>query len=123
MMAYRLTGLSKVDGVCDFIENLADNGAKFLVFAHHMVMLDGLQKFAEKQKIGFVRIDGQVKPELRHERVKQFQYDNNIRMAILSIMAASQGLTLTAASCVVFAELAWTPSIMAQAEDRAHRIG
>jgi SNF2 family DNA or RNA helicase len=70
MMAYRLTGLSKVDGVCDFIENLAENGAKFLVFAHHMVMLDGLQKFAEKSKIGFVRIDGKVNPELRHERVK-----------------------------------------------------
>jgi SWI/SNF-related matrix-associated actin-dependent regulator of chromatin subfamily A-like protein 1 len=70
MTAYRLTGLSKIEGVCDFIETLADNGAKFLVFAHHMVMLDALQKFAEKQKIGFVRIDGKVKPETRHERVK-----------------------------------------------------
>ena len=35
MSAYRLTGESKIEGVCEFIETLADNGAKFLVFSHH----------------------------------------------------------------------------------------
>lgn len=32
---YRMTGESKVPGICDFIENLIENDCKFLLFAHH----------------------------------------------------------------------------------------
>ena len=42
MTAYRLTGEAKVKGVCEFTETLADNGAKFLVFAHHQSVMNEL---------------------------------------------------------------------------------
>lgn len=60
----------------------------------------------------YIRIDGKIDANKRHDRVKEFQNNDNIRIAVLSITACSQGLTLTAASTVVFAELSWTPSIM-----------
>ena len=49
--------------------------------------------------------------------------DANCKVALLSITAGGTGLTLTASSTVVFAELAFTPALLLQAEDRVHRIG
>ena len=47
-----------------------DNGAKFLVFAHHTCVIDALEEFANKHKFGYIRIDGRVPSERRHEYVK-----------------------------------------------------
>lgn len=112
MKAYSLTGEAKLKGSFEFLDTLLDAGAKFLLFAHHKQILTEYENYLKQKKVEYIRIDGQVSPEKRHERVNRFQHEESVRVAILSITACSQGLTLTAASTVVFGELFWTPSIM-----------
>lgn len=112
MNAYRLSGEAKLSGITDFMDTLVENNCKFIVFAHHKSVMDGLENYVKKTKTGYIRIDGSTNVDLRNNRVHSFQNDDDIRIAILSITACSQGLTLTAASTIVFAEMFWTPSIM-----------
>ena len=85
--------------------------------------MDGIEAELNKQKLKLIRIDGSTSMNKRHDLVQQFQENNQIRIALLGISATGLGLTLTAASTILFAEMHWTPAIMLQAEDRAHRIG
>lgn len=59
----------------------------------------------------FIRIDGKTNPEQRKHYVDSFQKDEKILVAVLSIMAANAGITLTASSLVIFAELSWNPGV------------
>ena len=68
-----------------------------------------------------MRIDGSTPAEKRQQNVANFQ-SGSVNIALLSIMAAGTGITLTAASTVVFGELFWVPGVMIQAEDRVHRL-
>ena len=120
---YLDTGRAKVEPVMEVVTELLDSGAeKLLLFGHHKEVLSALEARLVKKKVGLVRIDGDTAVDARLARVDIFQKQAGTRVALLSICAASHGLTLTAASLVVFAELSWNASDLVQAEDRVHRI-
>ncbi|XP_072198416.1 DNA annealing helicase and endonuclease ZRANB3 [Excalfactoria chinensis] len=121
---YKETAIAKAGAVKDYIKMMLENDKlKFLVFAHHISMLQACTEAVIENKVRYIRIDGSVPSAERIHLVNQFQKDPDTRVAILSIQAAGQGLTFTAATHVVFAELYWDPGHIKQAEDRAHRIG
>jgi hypothetical protein len=117
------TGISKVPLVLDYLNDLLEGGSKVLLFAHHIKVLDAIEHELFRQKIGHIRIDGSVSPSDRQLRCTDFQSKEIVRVALLGLLAAGQGITLTAADTVVFAEMSVTPGVMLQSEDRAHRIG
>jgi len=123
MKLYVDTGRAKMRPVREYVSDLLAGGAKLLVFAHHLPVLDALEECVKERKVGYIRIDGTTPSAHRQRLVNEFQNDSQIRAAVLSITAAGTGLTLTAAHTVVFAELHWTPGVLLQAEDRVHRIG
>ncbi|XP_075484036.1 uncharacterized protein LOC142524138 isoform X2 [Primulina tabacum] len=120
---YTESAEAKIPAVLDYIGTIIEAGCKFLIFAHHQPMINSVHKFLLKKKVGCIKIDGSTPAASRQVLVTEFQEKDTVRAAVLSIKAGGVGLTLTAASMVIFAELSWTPGDVIQAEDRAHRIG
>ncbi|KAL8244443.1 hypothetical protein R6Q59_010701 [Mikania micrantha] len=120
---YTESAEAKIPAVLDYLGTVVEAGCKFIVFAHHQPMIDSIHQFLLKKKVGCIRIDGGTPAGSRQSLVNDFQEKDSIKVAVLSIKAGGVGLTLTAASTVIFAELSWTPGDIIQAEDRAHRIG
>ena len=122
--AYQASGIAKAPSTTEYILDWldgTDSAQKLVVFAHHKEVLDYIETtIAAKYKgrLGMMRIDGSVPPAERALRVKKFQTNEQVRLSLLSMTAAGVGLTLTAASNIIFAELHWTPGILAQCEDR-----
>ncbi|KAK5825512.1 uncharacterized protein LOC108486715 isoform X1 [Gossypium arboreum] len=114
---------AKIPAVLDYLGTIVEADCKFIIFAHHQPMIEAMHQFLLKKKVGCIRIDGTTPASSRQALVNDFQEKDAIRAAVLSIKAGGVGLTLTAASTVIFAELSWTPGDLIQAEDRAHRIG
>jgi SWI/SNF-related matrix-associated actin-dependent regulator 1 of chromatin subfamily A len=114
------TALAKVPYVVEHLLNATD---KVVCFAHHKDVISQIVEALREAGERVVVITGDTPMQARQDAVDAFQNDPGVRYFVGNIQAAGVGLTLTAASHVVFAELDWVPGNMSQAEDRCHRIG
>ncbi|KAL8183092.1 UNVERIFIED_CONTAM: hypothetical protein K2H54_015519 [Gekko kuhli] len=124
ILFYNRTAEAKIRSIIEYILDLLESGReKFLVFAHHKLILDAISEELHKKHVGHIRIDGSTSSADRQSLCQEFQFSEKYAVALLSLTAANMGLTFSSANLVVFAELFWNPGILMQAEDRAHRIG
>ena len=111
-------GMNKLPAVIEYLRGCT---GKTLVFAYHH---DVIEKLVEALgDLGVSWFTGASSLRDRDRAAKKFQADPSCRFFIGNIEAAGQGITLTAARHVVFAEPDWRGTYLEQAEDRAHRIG
>lgn len=124
LVFFNHTAEAKIRAIMEYISDMLECGReKFLVFAHHRLVLDSITEDLGEKGISFIRIDGSTPSAERQLLCERFQASQQSCVAVLSITAANMGLTLHSAALVVFAELFWNPGVLIQAEDRIHRIG
>jgi len=112
--------VAKIPYVIEHLNEVLESNGKVVVMAHHHDVVEGIRAaFPDTSVV----LTGETPMEERQRNVDRFQNDPSIQLFIGSITAAGVGITLTAASKVVFAELDWVPGNLTQAEDRCHRIG
>jgi SWI/SNF-related matrix-associated actin-dependent regulator of chromatin subfamily A-like protein 1 len=120
--ARRLVGMAKVPGVVAMVDDMIQGGAeKIIVFAHHRDVVHDLAYHLEYHRP--LVIQGGTPQATRDQAIDIFQNDPRYPLIILSIEAASEAITLSAASQVIIAEPSPVPSKNAQAIARAHRKG
>lgn len=115
----QISAKGKVSGAIDIIHNTIDGGQKLIVFCFLKEVVQALK--AEFRDA--VTVTGDDNDRQKQWAVDRFQSDWSCRLIILNYRSGGTGLTLTAASNVLFVEFPWTYSDCCQAEDRAHRNG
>lgn len=121
ILSTTITESAKMDRMLELVEEITAVGEKAIVYSQWEMMTDVAKKKLAAYNPAY--ITGSVKSEDRMAEVERFQKDPNCKVIVGTIGAMGTGLTLTAASNVIFLDDPWNRAIKDQAEDRAHRIG
>jgi SNF2 family DNA or RNA helicase len=109
----------------ELLNILEESDGKFIIWANYVQNIKTIiNKLKEKYGAkSVVSIFGEISTEDRQEAVRRFQDDDSCRFFIGNPSTGGYGLTLTAASYVVYFSNSYNLEVREQSEDRAHRIG
>ena len=112
---------AKLDALADLVDGAVADGRKIVVIARFVPEIHAIGKMLEKKKIRYAQISGEIRD--RDEQIAAFQNDPDVPVFIGQIATAGLGITLTAASLMVFYSLDYSMSNYEQTRARIHRVG
>ena len=111
---------AKLDALFDLVDEAVEENKKLVIMARFVAELDAIQEGLSKRRIGHAVIRGGVKD--RDIEIRRFQTDPDCMVFVGQISAAGLGLTLTAASTMIFYSMNYSMSDFEQAKARIHRV-
>ena len=111
---------AKLNALSDILDTAIDDNRKVVVMARFTAELDDIQRLLEKKQIEYSVIRGGITD--RDEQIRKFQNDSTCLVFVGQIAAAGLGITLTAASTMIFYSLDYSMSNFEQAKARIHRV-
>ena len=112
---------AKLDVLEDLIDSTLEENRKLVIIARFVPELRAICSLLEKKGVRHSLIMGGVTN--RDEQVAQFQSDPAVPVFVGQIATAGLGITLTAASTMVFYSLDYSMSNFEQTKARIHRAG
>ena len=120
-----LLALSKAEHTANTLKELVGNsdGRGVLCFSNYKKVIAAVGEKLKEAGLEYAVIDGSMSVKKRQQVVNRMQLGLGPKIILGQILAAGEGLTITQATKVVFADLSFLPAQHNQAEDRAYRIG
>lgn len=112
---------AKFSALEDILDGAVAEGKKLVIIARFLPEIKAICKLLEKRGLRYSCITGEVKD--RDEQVARFQKEPEVMAFVGQIATAGLGITLTAASTMVFYSLDYSMSNFEQTKARIHRVG
>ena len=112
---------AKLAALEDILDGAMAEGKKLVIIARFIPEIQAICKLLEKRGLRYSCITGEVKN--RSEQVEHFQNNPDVMAFVGQIATAGLGITLTAASTMVFYSLDYSMSNYEQTKARIHRVG
>ena len=121
MLSTKEISSAKIDRAIDLVEQIVSGGDKVVIFSTFKETVKILNE--RLKEFGCVSCTGDDKDELISERINEFQTDDNTKVFCATWQKCGTGITLTAASYMIFIDTPYTDAVFSQNQDRIYRIG